>query len=495
MKYRSIFAAVSLFCISNLAQADSGRFVLKNEVDAASADHVGNLIIFVHGFRSNTSDGFTSEEGVYWPSIIENDPRLCGFDIYMLDYDSARDAPRLRLPEIVQNARDILELDEVIEYNEITFVAHSMGGLVTRGVLNSYPELARKTTSVVSLGTPFLGVELDSAASTNIVGALLGSRSQVEDLERLNTNLRTVMDNWKSVNGNIPNFCGYETDPYIGVGPKVVEQESATAGCDVDRAINGNHSEISKPDNVEHPSHRLLRLAVSRHSADRARRCAAPVQSADQPEPALNEIILNGSVWAQAITHVPITGSFIVSAPRDGGTCSRRIIDRPHKHCPTVRGESVLIDSVTLGAPEGNRGRVTGFEITDKGQCVTAYVTSIDDGRGTFGDCRGRSWLSSQAVNYNGSVQETQQIESQQIAATVQIDGEVSDATLLTSQYEGDISGFEDIEWFFSVSVHEFEGDQLVSEFELSNSNLAVSGFEARISGNGTLVITKSSQP
>jgi len=110
---------------------------------------------------------------------------------------------------------------------------------------------------------------------------------------------------------------------------------------------------------------------------------------------------LSGSIWATGQERRFDTGFFQVSQPRDGGTCSRTIKNRPVCRCPTLDGQALVIQDVWQSNYNGNDATVTQ-QATDEGKCVTAFITSIDAGRDRAGFCRGRTWLNSLDINYRG---------------------------------------------------------------------------------------------
>ena len=217
---------------------------------------------------------------------------------------------------------------------------------------------------------------------------------------------------------------------------------------------------VVKPADVDSMPHKFLRGAL--------RKIAEEEEEASEDVPQ-EYFSVNGTIWAEGTRRVPYNSLFVVKAPRDGSTCSRRIERRPHRFCPTFEGRPLQIERLELGAPEGNDGFATA-EITDGGLCMTAYVTSIDDGRGTFGDCRGRSWLNRQEIRFFGFSRVPNSSSKQQRVDTI-IDVGTDGNYSYSQQYAGQPQDFEDLIWKYNLNVTRFLNDELASSFSLSTNS------------------------
>lgn len=90
------------------------------------------IIIFVHGVFSNPSDTWGDlERGVTWPALVRVDMRFKDFDIYLFNYHTTHFTSGQMIHEIAIREMDTLKDSEDFEqYQEIYFIAHSMGGLI-----------------------------------------------------------------------------------------------------------------------------------------------------------------------------------------------------------------------------------------------------------------------------------------------------------------------------------------------------------------------------
>jgi len=96
------------------------------------------VIIFVHGVTGDELSTWTSSDQ-YWPSMLTRDPTFSDQNIYVYHYPSPRLRKTFSIDEIAENMRLVLSTDGVLRHNALTFVSHSMGGIVTR----VHPQISR----------------------------------------------------------------------------------------------------------------------------------------------------------------------------------------------------------------------------------------------------------------------------------------------------------------------------------------------------------------
>lgn len=245
MLFRAKLFAVIVLCGLSTYQkyAHAESKYLRND------DSNRQVIVFVHGVMGNSLDTWTNNETkAYWPSLIAQDQAFSNSNIFVLDFASPKIGVSFSVDELADNMRLILESNGVSLQTEIIFVAHSMGGLVTRAYLAKYRDVAKKVKFIYFLATPTTGAAIASIArlaSFNPQFAKMvpmTSDSYLADLQRT----------WlaSSELSSLPSYCAYELQFVAGL--KIVEQQSATNLCNrrLD-PMNYNHIDIVKPANAK----------------------------------------------------------------------------------------------------------------------------------------------------------------------------------------------------------------------------------------------------
>ncbi|MCI0564750.1 MAG: hypothetical protein MN733_40300, partial [Nitrososphaera sp.] len=157
----------------------------------------------------------------------------------------------------VRLLRQIKDAGVFDKFNEIYFIAHSMGGLVAKRILvdltrQTQIEKLRKVKAVLFISTPAQGVSMAQW------GSLLSFNPQVRDMELadFNSYLQSIENQWQNLLRDrgtqlFPkSFCAYETKPTHGV--VTVSRVSAATFFDDDPfPVDENHPNIAKPSSAE----------------------------------------------------------------------------------------------------------------------------------------------------------------------------------------------------------------------------------------------------
>lgn len=213
------------------------------------------LVIFVHGVFSTSANTWGDvNTGNTWPELVRGDDNFKHYDIYLVNY---RTTYVTSAPNIYHAAKRELERlkDKGIfkQYKEIYFIAHSMGGLVTKNLLKQLNRredepLLRQVRGVVYLGTPSQGVGVSR------LGKWLSFNPQLGAMEpaSLNQWISELEDDWIRLmdergESQFPRaFCAYEMRPYR-LGYIVVPREAAYSRCDTFTGLDLDHSDLAVP--------------------------------------------------------------------------------------------------------------------------------------------------------------------------------------------------------------------------------------------------------
>jgi hypothetical protein len=304
-------------------------------------------VVFVHGLIGSAYGTWTAERFV-WPVQLEKDlnSNVCPVRVWTLDYNApARqtDPPKflkrvlsffsskaealsrgeqldisLSLKQRAEFlCKGVLEGDDRLGDRPIVFVAHSLGGLIVKAMLErewvtrgDESRILRNTKAVVFLGTPHSGAALADLADTlstmvekgaatlggALAGALgaagfigdtvgetlakwiLGPSATVRSLGEDNPELFDLMQSYRRIarERSIETLSCYETRNYkIAI---VVSRSSADPGIGDFLAVEGaDHTTICKPRSEDALVYRMVRQVIVRAATKAQRATKRPV--------------------------------------------------------------------------------------------------------------------------------------------------------------------------------------------------------------------------
>jgi pimeloyl-ACP methyl ester carboxylesterase len=115
-------------------------------------------IVFVHGF---TGDRMGTWRRI--PEFLSQEPRLAEWDLVFFGYPSSGFFDLLNVwssdPDLEAIATQLSTAEDLLGYDALAFVAHSMGGLVVQRALVRSEALRQRTRHVVLFGTPSGGLD------------------------------------------------------------------------------------------------------------------------------------------------------------------------------------------------------------------------------------------------------------------------------------------------------------------------------------------------
>jgi pimeloyl-ACP methyl ester carboxylesterase len=200
-------------------------------------------IVFLHGFGGDYVTTWLK-----FPSLLGDDPRLKGWDVFTLGY--ATKALRLDVTGIYQADPDIRAVAQLLRthaanllggYETLALIAHSMGGLAVQRALVDDANLVDRVSHVVLYGTPSRGL-----AKAWWVRFWKRSISDMAPRSPFITGLRKA---WTEQFGKRPPFT------FLAVAGDRDEFVPRTSSIDPfepnqQAVVPGNHVEIVKPEDA-----------------------------------------------------------------------------------------------------------------------------------------------------------------------------------------------------------------------------------------------------
>lgn len=212
-------------------------------------------IVFVHGFTGNSSETW-SNGNAYWPNLLTTDPVFNGQDIFAFEYPSRKFSVSFTIDEAASDLCTTIESLKLDQYRQLTFVAHSLGGLVVRSCLLNHRKLAGRIRFLYFYATPSKGSPYAALVS------VFSRNPQVFQLMPLKSEnfLGSLLFRWFDARLGLHSYCAYEVQPTFGI--KIVDFDSASGACTEGmQPIDANHIDIVKPKDNMDKSYELLSLA------------------------------------------------------------------------------------------------------------------------------------------------------------------------------------------------------------------------------------------
>ena len=203
-------------------------------------DRADTVIVFVHGVLGDSVSTWTNGR-TYWPDLLTRDDTFAGTDIYVYQYPTGVNAT-LSVDETSEHMRLLMDTSGVSSHRRIIFLAHSMGGLITRAYLLKNRRVADQTAFLYFFSTPTTGSEVASLA------AVILRTPAIRNMQILQPAgyLADLQRQWLAARFSLPSYCAYEKRATLGF--EVVTQASASNLC-TQRLdpIDADHISIVKP--------------------------------------------------------------------------------------------------------------------------------------------------------------------------------------------------------------------------------------------------------
>lgn len=226
------------------------------------------VIIFINGIFGDAVSTWQNGNGSYWPDLLATDKSFSDVDIYVHSFDSPKITTAQSIDELASRMNDVLLVDKVLkDHNQVVFICHSMGGLVTRAFLLKYRPDPDQVPMIYFFSTPTTGANITEIAKH------VSNNPQLKDMLPLkedgyvgdlqNAWLATSDDPKLSYPLRIASYCAYEKLNTYGI--RIVERQSATSLCNHEtRGIVANHIDIVKPSSSGSDSYIFFKAAYNR---------------------------------------------------------------------------------------------------------------------------------------------------------------------------------------------------------------------------------------
>jgi pimeloyl-ACP methyl ester carboxylesterase len=214
------------------------------------------LLIFVHGVIGDMDNTWVNPEThASWPELIRGDQSLRDFDVFVYGYASPSMGDASTVEEIsVRFLQQLKDFGVFDNYKDVSFIAHSMGGIVTKRTLNMLntqadSSILQKVHTVIYISVPSNGANLAALASWISDNPQFKSMSP----KAASAYLQGVEGDWADLlrqrSSGLPfprTYSAYETLP---TGPVQVVPELYTSELSDGRVIgfDYNHINIVKP--------------------------------------------------------------------------------------------------------------------------------------------------------------------------------------------------------------------------------------------------------
>lgn len=268
---------LALMLVGGSAHAADSRFVTHDPART-------KVVVFVHGVLGDgTNTWQNTETKAYWPAMMAADRAFADANVYVYEFPSSTVGRSLSVNELAEAMRRRLQGDGVLKHDELVFLSHSLGGLVTRAFLVKYRDSAAKVRMAYFFATPTEG------SPSAMLAALASRNPQFKSMYPLQSDnyLADLQRDWLAARLGIRSFCAYEGKTTYGV--LIVDQRSATSLCTESLdPIGENHIDIVKPRNTGADSYIAFRNAYESVLNDKRSgpgTAAPPVASASRPIP------------------------------------------------------------------------------------------------------------------------------------------------------------------------------------------------------------------
>jgi len=211
-------------------------------------------VVFIHGFTGDVQKTWGN-----FPEFLKQHPDITDWDIFSIGYPTSLFALESRriwfaypsLRTLADSLRTRIAYPPFDRYENLAFVAHSMGGLIVQRALMDDPRIFEKVSHLFMFGTPSTGLLKAS------FGAELFRKSQVRDMADRGEFIISLRRQWEE---KVNCSTGFHFKAVRGMNDEFVSEPSCHSPFpqNVRETVPGSHLEIVKPNSPDHLSVQIV---------------------------------------------------------------------------------------------------------------------------------------------------------------------------------------------------------------------------------------------
>ena len=234
------------------------------------------VLVFVHGFSDNSKEcWFNKTSKSYWPDLVLSTMDFGAYSVFLGGYETSKLwAGDYGIPDCADALFQGLRLPRnekrtVLDHSRIAFVCHSMGGIVTRYMLDFHQEsFADRAIGLFMIASPSTGSKwadavhhIAEAMENEQLKSLAPDSQLLIDLDR---RFKALMQGKAGRSGaRIFGREACETKGFHVFVPAIVTADSAGRYFGpVEKLPNTDHRTCVRPHSVDHPAHEFLRGCI-----------------------------------------------------------------------------------------------------------------------------------------------------------------------------------------------------------------------------------------
>ncbi len=242
-------------------------------------------IIFIHGLGGHSKKTWSKNHDptLFWPQLwLPFEPGFANARIFTFGYDAAWRGATKSVSNVTDFAKELLfEMrfgsdgsgeDLNLGANPIIFVAHSMGGLVTKkacllGLQDAnYQGIIQAVSAIIFLSTPHRGTHLAKILNRVLSASFQSSKNFISDLDKGSSAIEELNEQFRHLAPKLSIWSFYETLA-TSIGPRqimVLEKESSVLGYpgEISRSLQADHHDICKFSSPMDPNYVSVRNAI-----------------------------------------------------------------------------------------------------------------------------------------------------------------------------------------------------------------------------------------